>query len=193
MAHTFMHRVNSLFTFAGTVLAGMCVLATLTDQIHTSDPQVSVKVAMVERFMRIDRNDEAYLAFDIDADLTSVFSWNTKQLFVSLAVEYETKINAMNQVSVWDRVVERREDAVLVLPYVRNKYKLVDQGSNLQGLAVNLTLEWNVMPITGSVSVGRRTITGFRLPQEYLAADPSTMGIPHTRAGGRRGGMKHMS
>jgi len=36
---------------------------------------VSVKVAMVERFMRIDRNDEAYLAFDIDADLTSVFSW----------------------------------------------------------------------------------------------------------------------
>jgi|AntAceMinimDraft_5_1070358.scaffolds.fasta_scaffold10378_2 hypothetical protein len=33
MAHTFMHRVNSLFTFAGTVLAGMCVLATLTGAI----------------------------------------------------------------------------------------------------------------------------------------------------------------
>jgi hypothetical protein len=46
-----------------------------TDRVHTSDPAVSVKVAKVERFMRIDRNDEAYLAFDIDADLTSIFSW----------------------------------------------------------------------------------------------------------------------
>lgn len=36
---------------------------------------MSVKVAKVERFARIDRNDEAYLAFDIDADLTSTFSW----------------------------------------------------------------------------------------------------------------------
>lgn len=32
-------------------------------------------MAKVERFARIDRNDEAYLAFDIDADLTSTFSW----------------------------------------------------------------------------------------------------------------------
>ena len=46
-----------------------------TDQFHVSDPKVSVKVAKVERFMRIDRYDEAYLAFDIDADLTSAFSW----------------------------------------------------------------------------------------------------------------------
>lgn len=43
--------------------------------MHKSDPAVSVKVAKVERFMRIDRNDEAYLAFNIDADLTSIFSW----------------------------------------------------------------------------------------------------------------------
>lgn len=32
MAHTFMHRTNALLTFAGTVLAGMCVLATLTGE-----------------------------------------------------------------------------------------------------------------------------------------------------------------
>jgi signal peptidase complex subunit 3 len=114
---------------------------------------------------------------------------NTKQLFVSLAAEYETKINKVNQVSIWDRVVESKEDAVLRLPYVRNKYKLVDQGSNLRGLAVNLTLEWNIMPITGSMSVGRRTFTGFILPKEYLAADPS-MGNPHT---GGRGGMRYMT
>lgn len=115
-----------------------------------------------------------------------LFCRNTKQLFVSLAAEYETKINKVNQVSIWDRVVESKDDAILKLPYVRNKYKLVDQGSNLRGLAVNLTLEWNVMPITGSMSVGRRTFTGFTLPKEYMAADPS-MGSQHT---GPRGGMR---
>ena len=47
----------------------------VADRFHESDPAVSVNVAKVERFVRIDRNDEAYLAFDIDADLTSVFSW----------------------------------------------------------------------------------------------------------------------
>ena len=102
---------------------------------------------------------------------------------MSLAVEYETKINAMNQVSVWDRVVERREDAVLVLPYVRNKYKLVDQGSNLQGLAVNLTLEWNVMPITGWARGGLGSLTSHAtctpcpLPPSHCA--PHT--VPHTQ------------
>ena len=118
-------------------------------------------------------------------NLPSPTRGNTKQLFVSLAAEYETKVNKANQVSIWDRVVEKKEDAILQLTYVRNKYKLVDQGSNLRGLPVNLTLEWNVMPITGSMSVGRKTFTGFRLPEEYTSAgaDPSMMGSPHT--GGR--------
>lgn len=107
---------------------------------------------------------------------------------MSLAAEYETKINKVNQVSIWDRVVESKEDAILKLPHVRNKYKLVDQGSHLRGLAMNLTLEWNVMPVTGSVSVGRRTFTGFTLPTEYLAADPS-MGNPHA---GPRGSMRYL-
>lgn len=44
---------------------------------------MSVKVAKVERFMRIDRNDEAYLAFDIDADLTSAFTWQGHLAFTS--------------------------------------------------------------------------------------------------------------
>lgn len=38
---------------------------------------------------------------------------NTKQLFVSLAAEYETKINRVNQVSIWDRVVENKVSAFL--------------------------------------------------------------------------------
>ena len=94
---------------------------------------MSVKLAKVERFLRVGRNDEAHLAFEIDADLTSVFSWNTKQLFVWLAAEYSTPKHVKSSVSVWDRIVESKEDAHLVLPFVRNKYKLVDNGAGLRG------------------------------------------------------------
>ncbi len=84
------------------------------------------------------------MAFSIDADLTSVFSWNTKLLFVYLAAEYATPLNALSQVrapsllhtaraercpqvSLFDRIIESKEDAHFALPFVRNKYKLLDQ------------------------------------------------------------------
>jgi hypothetical protein len=41
---------------------------------------------------------QAYLAFSLQADLRSTFSWNTKLLFVYLLAEYETPTNGLNQV-----------------------------------------------------------------------------------------------
>eukprot|EP00854_Cymbomonas_tetramitiformis_P003896 gene3896-4857_t len=150
--HSFVYRANALLTFAGTTLAFMAILATITDVFHKTDTDVSVKLARVERLQFLKNgNDEAYLAFEINADLRTLFSWNTKQLFVFLAAEYSTPQNQLNQVSLWDRIIEHEDDAVLKLPYVRNKYKLIDQGRNLRGKAVNLTLSWNIMP-------GNRTV-----------------------------------
>lgn len=42
--------------------------------------------------------DLGVITFDIDANLTEVFDWNVKQLFLYLAAEYETKSNKVNQV-----------------------------------------------------------------------------------------------
>ena len=74
---------------------------------------MSVKLAKVERFLRVGRNDEAHLAFEIDADLTSVFSWNTKQLFVWLAAEYATPKYVESSVSVWDRASARSSRSMM--------------------------------------------------------------------------------
>jgi len=38
--------------------------------------------------------------FDLNADLTPVFNWNVKQLFVYLVAEYKTKNNQVNQVFI---------------------------------------------------------------------------------------------
>ena len=45
-----------------------------------------------------EKNDLGFLTFDLEADLTPLFNWNVKQLFLYLSAEYETPRNAVNQV-----------------------------------------------------------------------------------------------
>lgn len=49
--------------------------------------------------MSRDELDLGVITFDIDANLTELFNWNVKELFVYLAAEYRTKDNQVNQVS----------------------------------------------------------------------------------------------
>ena len=148
----------------------MCVLRLLlADVLHEAHPTAVVRVAKVERLQALDAGkDEAYLAFELSADLTSAFSWNTKELFVFLGAEYESKGRKVNQVSLWDRTIESKEEAVRHLPYVRNKYKLVDRGHHLRGLKFNLTLFWHVVPVVGKLTQHNITFEGSQLPDEYV-------------------------
>merc|ERR1712204_160507 len=50
-------------------------------------------------------HDQAILTLGINADLRSVFNWNVKQLFVYITAEYETDANVLNQVVVWDTII----------------------------------------------------------------------------------------
>lgn len=169
---SFAARANSLATFAGTCLAVLAALTACTDVFHEPHPTAVVKLAKVERLVPLETGrDEAYLAFEIDANLTSVWSWNVKELFVFIGAEYASKQRKVNSVSLWDRTIERKEDAVLSLPYVRNKYKLVDSWHNLRGMPFNLTLYWNVIPVVGRLQQHSMTFTGFELPRDYVRQD----------------------
>ena len=97
-----------------------------------------------------------------------------------LQAEYESEGSTRNQVSLWDRIIERPEDAVLNLPHVRNKYRLIDKGADLRGRAFNLTLTWNVMNKVGGTYFDSVTSSGHTLPTEYDAAP----GAPRQRGGG---------
>jgi len=41
-------------------------------------------------------NDLAYLTIDFKADFSSLFDWNTKQLFIYIFAEYATSDNVSN-------------------------------------------------------------------------------------------------
>ena len=61
--------------------------------------QVNVVVKHVSDYSASrEKNDLGFLTFDLQADLTPLFNWNVKQLFLYLSAEYETPKNSVNQV-----------------------------------------------------------------------------------------------
>lgn len=71
-----------------------------------------------------DRRRQDYLKvnFDAELDLRPLFNWNTKQVFLSLAANYESAAHAQNTVVVWDRIVRRKQDARAYIEEATNKY-----------------------------------------------------------------------
>ncbi|KAE8651592.1 signal peptidase complex subunit 3B [Cucumis sativus] len=165
--HSFGFRANALLTFAATILAVICAFASFSDTLNSPSPTAQVQVLSINWFQKQPNgNDEVSMTLNISADLQSLFTWNTKQVFVFLAAEYETPLNSLNQISLWDGIVPSKEIAKFQI-HTSNKYRFVDQGSNLRGKEFNLTLHWHVMPKTGKMFANKLVMSGYRLPQEY--------------------------
>ncbi|KAG6590382.1 Signal peptidase complex subunit 3B [Cucurbita argyrosperma subsp. argyrosperma] len=165
--HSFGYRANALVTFAVTILAIMCTMASFSDNFNSPSPTARVQVLSINRFQKqIHGNDEVTMTLNISMDLQSLFTWNTKQVFVFVAAEYETPKNSLNQISLWDGIIPSKENAKFSI-HTSNKYRFIDQGSNLRGKEFNLTLHWHVMPKTGKMSADKIVMTGYRLPVDY--------------------------
>ena len=65
-------------------------------------------------------------------DMTPVFNWNCKELFLYLVAEYETPKNKLNQVVLWDKIINRGEDSFLNMKKTSNKYYFFDDGEYLR-------------------------------------------------------------
>eukprot|EP00899_Mesostigma_viride_P008520 jgi/Mesvir1/1766/Mv09619-RA.1 len=180
--YSVLYRSNAFFTFAATVLACVCLFPSLTDRWHKATPDISLELARVESLQAVGDNDQAILVWNLTADLSTVFSWNTKQLFVYLVAEYVSKDNVLNQAIVWDAIIQRREDAQMELHELMSKYRLVDQGRNLKGRPMDVYLCWDVMPIAGALYKERSSATQIQLPKEYRRGMRLT---PYERGEGR--------
>ncbi|KAI8555763.1 hypothetical protein RHMOL_Rhmol05G0199700 [Rhododendron molle] len=164
--HSFGFRANALLTFSLTILALICAMASISDNLNSPSPSAHVQVSNINRFQKSKGNDEVSMTLNVSANLQSLFTWNTKQVFVFLAAEYESPKNSLNQVSLWDAIIPSKEQAQFLIQ-TKNKYRFTDQGTNLRGKEYNLTLRWHVMPKTGKMFADKIVMTGFRLPEEY--------------------------
>jgi len=164
-----------VFAFAVSATAAVAFAAFMTTHLLNNgrDVQIGVDkviVKNIEEFYVGKRNDLGVVHFSLKADLTDVFNWNCKQLFLYLMAEYETEDNKLNQVVLWDKIIKRGENAKLNLKKKSTKYYFFDDGSNLRDTDVKLSLHWNVIPNAGYMwMTGPQGNHSFAFPQKYTA------------------------
>ena len=74
---------------------------------------------------------------------------------------------SLNQVVVWDKIIEYRNQTKLHEKNTFVKYTLIDQADNLRGKEISLKLYWDHMPITGRVYTVMDSNSTFVLPKKY--------------------------
>merc|ERR1711991_702041 len=114
------------------------------------------------------RQDEAVVTFDLEADLRPLFNWGTNLVFVYVSAEYATEDNPVNQVVVWDMIVRGEDQALISLQDVRAEYYLVDQGYGLRDNNVTLHCNWNRVPVTGMLEFGVSAGDTRQFPEKYI-------------------------
>ncbi|KAE8216781.1 hypothetical protein CF319_g276 [Tilletia indica] len=184
--HSSLQRLNAISAFATSVVLGMLIfIAAISYPIHKPSGTVQVnrlQVVQAKARWHMDRRAQDYMkaTFDIDADFTPLFNWNTKQVFVSLAAEYVSPKHAVNQAVIWDRIVRRKQDAHIAIEGQPNKYGFKAVNKSFQNITdVTFTLKWNAMPHVGALAYGDEARTGsIKVPaKSVVAADGSPLKV----------------
>ncbi|XP_018398566.1 PREDICTED: signal peptidase complex subunit 3 [Cyphomyrmex costatus] len=173
--HTFLTRGNAILAYTLSVSAFLtfcCFISTIFYDYQANVTLNTVKVVVKnvpDYSASREKNDLGYVTFDLRTDLTPLFNWNVKQLFLFLYAEYESENNQLNQVVLWDKIVLREDNAVLDFKNMNTKYYFWDDGKGLRGNKnVTLTLSWNIIPTAGWLPTIHTTAPHiFAFPSEY--------------------------
>ncbi|CAK9297568.1 unnamed protein product [Gordionus sp. m RMFG-2023] len=160
-------RLNAIFTFSLCVLALLtfcCFVSTCLND-YTSATLTPIKlnadkisVSLLSDFTgNGEPADLGFLTLNIKADLNPLFNWNVKQLFIYVIAEYTSEQNVINQVILWDKIIERdiynTKKAIIDIKNLKPKYYVWDDGvGGLKGNEnVTLNMYWNIIPNTGPI------------------------------------------
>ncbi|GEQ68994.1 hypothetical protein JCM33374_g2664 [Metschnikowia sp. JCM 33374] len=165
---------NNTLTVVSAISAAVAVLSLIqlflagawtidSTQINRVTAQASLKNSRAFGADRGVPKENAKIQFDLAADLTPLFNWNTKQVFVYLTAEYEGKNGGSNKVTFWDKIITSKDGAVFDLKNARSKYSVWDLEKSFRERPANLTLEWNLQPWVGPLIFGKtETVSTFQ-------------------------------
>lgn len=140
-------------------------------QMYNKSPKVSITDLQIDHFRRSSRErcDQAFVRFDLDADLSTLWNWNTNHIFAYIVAEYETERNKRNEVVVWDSILSEKKDTAIKARRQWNKYSLKDYGYGLKGTDVSFKFKYNIMPHMGMLMYGESGETSLVMPSEYTS------------------------
>ncbi|KDQ12085.1 hypothetical protein BOTBODRAFT_34702 [Botryobasidium botryosum FD-172 SS1] len=171
--HSIYHRASNIASLLSTCVCALLVAVALsTFVLQVAPPPAKVNIKSLD----VKWNGQSYyhkgqpaaqVKFDLKADLTPLFNWNTKQVFVYLVAEYTNAQGVNNKVVLWDRIVRRRKDAVIAARSRTNKYIFRDPSRSFKNVSeATFMLEYNIMPYVGVLTSGEvgRTLEPMRFP-----------------------------
>ncbi|KAL9624266.1 MAG: hypothetical protein Q9160_001513 [Pyrenula sp. 1 TL-2023] len=121
--HSSLTRIQSLFSLSTTIAFTLSALIALTPFLPSpsrSPPSatLTLRSSQVVRgrphYYSEKKEEYAHVKFDLDADLSSLFTWNTKQLFVWVSAVYPAAQTGKTQASgdvpmsnavIWDAII----------------------------------------------------------------------------------------
>ncbi|MFH4973962.1 hypothetical protein AB6A40_000671 [Gnathostoma spinigerum] len=160
--HTIWSRANAVFAFLLSVLSALtfCVFLSTVLLPNTAKVNLSAKNVRVKNMADYSangaRSDVAMAELSVEVDVTPVFNWNVKEVFLYLVAEYKTPRNRVNQVVLWDKIVMRGDWSTINEGRITPKYHFMDDGSHLLNHPnVTLVLRWNVIPNAGYLALAQ--------------------------------------
>lgn len=113
--HNALARLQATFGFFTTcafTIAGIIgFLSLLPYPSPTGSPSASISVRNVQvvkgrpHYYSTKREEYAQIRFDLQADLSSLFTWNTKQIFVYVTANYPSPHGEMSESVIWDMII----------------------------------------------------------------------------------------
>uniref|UniRef100_A0A0W0FIN3 Signal peptidase subunit 3 n=1 Tax=Moniliophthora roreri TaxID=221103 RepID=A0A0W0FIN3_MONRR len=161
--HSIFSRINNVSAFFSSCMMGLLLAITLSSFILTADPKGELSISSVKVYPsktpRYPKRKQEMAFVNFNINLSPLFHWNTKQLFVYLEADYENSQGVKNQVVIWDRIVRSKEDAVINV-VGKNKYAFREISSSFKKVpSAHYTLKYNVMPYVGVLTYGEAART----------------------------------
>lgn len=115
--YTSLVRAQNVFGFFTTVAFAVAAFIAATDFLAPRTPSGTIKPTNTQvvmgrpHYYSTKKEEYASIKFSLDADLSSLFTWNTKQVFVYVTAEWPSAAggsadaNATNQAVIWDQII----------------------------------------------------------------------------------------
>lgn len=105
-------RLSNVFTFFTTVAFTVAALIAATDLFTERAPSIGLikpeHIQVVKgrpHHYSTKKEEYAIIKFSLEADLSSLFTWNTKQVFIYVSAEWPAPGNATNEAVIWDTII----------------------------------------------------------------------------------------
>jgi signal peptidase complex subunit 3 len=111
--HNSLTRAQNVFGFFTTVACVFAAFIAATDFFAIRNPSGSITPQNIQvvkgrpHYYSTKKEEYAVIRFSLDADLSSLFTWNTKQVFVYVTAEWSNAgdANNTNTAVIWDSII----------------------------------------------------------------------------------------